>query len=874
MAELIRSGMLYFMTQKISKVLACLLLAAIAMPFATASRAHTPHDTIDALTVDTSQQNAAVFVVRAGRHLLRSYDGGASWKELVNGIDSRYTITSLQLAQYGGNVKRLYMATDGDGVYVSSDSGSSWSKDNAGLDSLRIQKLAAEAADDNSALLLAADKQGGLFRKEGGETKWQRVLDKRVKVTAIAFRKHQGELSVLIGDDIGNVHVSADNGSSWKKLISIKNAGTINSIVVAKPGSDKPLIFVGTEKKAVLHSVDGGASFIEPDAWRFDKNVITIAVSPEFDGDATLYASTWHEALLESKDGGRTWKKHDDGLSTHPQADLPAFYSPYFRYISIDAARDEMYLAGFDGLFKSADQGHSWRQVATEPVGNIWELSLSPAMQGDFVVAVTTFDAGVYTARSSDLNWSINNQGLLSTRLRKLVFSPNFANDATVFSSEDEGDNLLKSTNGGDSWNTVNLYPGFYIYWKRKILAALRYRGAPAWMTTDLLTKEDRIRANPKGLVLSPSFATDNYLYIATRYRGNFESTDAGQSLDQAEESPLQIWDLAISPNFTADKTLFASSRESGVYKSNDAGKSWRAINSGLDFLKVWQQQAAADKDFMTAELGRSKYYDILLAVSPSYNNDKTLFAAGGEGIFKSSDGGETWQQSGHASLSGHYVFAIAVSPDYANDQTVVVSVKGKGLFKSADGGATFSELGERLLADNHEMRHIAFSPMYPSDRTLYAVSLEDLFRSTDDGASWQLVERPIRYESHKYDVIDYQGEWEKVRNDSYSARWANLSKSSASSVTFPFVGTGVKWIGAKGQNLGQGDIYLDGKRLTSVSQHSENAATASITHEIENLPYQPHELMIKVASGENANTGSGILIDAFDVIGNRELDE
>ncbi len=835
--------------------------------------AHTPHDTIDALAVDDSQQSdAAIFTVRAGRHLMRSYDGGASWKELVNGIDARYSITSVAL-QSGKNDKssKVFMATDGDGVYASENAGASWAKANTGLPSLRIQQLTVAPGGGKSALVFATTATGELFRRTTGEPAWQRISAEGIKVTAIAYHQQRESLRMVVGDDSGKLYLSNDRGENWKKVTAPGNAGAITSIAVTEDETDDPAIFVGTERRGVLRGSSNGTSFEPPDDWKFDKHAIAVVVSPEFSNDATVYASTWHEALLKSADGGKTWRKFEQGLSTHPQADLPAFYSPYFRQIAIDKTSNTIYLAGFDGLFKSSDNGRNWLQLETEPVGNIWALSLSPEFNNDFVVAVTTFDAGAYTAKNSDLDWSVNNQGLLSTRLRKLVFSPDFANDHTVFSAEDEGDNLLKSTDGGKRWAIVNLRPDWYVYWKRKILGGLHQRGMPASWTIDVLDQEEKIRANPKGLVVSPSFAVDRFLYIATRYRGNFESTDAVQTLDYAARSPVKLWSLAISPDFLEDGTLFASSREHGLYRSVDGGDEWRQINQGLDFLQVWQQQAKEDKARMSPELSRSKYYDILLAVSPNYKNDKSLFAAGGEGVFKSVDRGASWQQKGQQSLTGHFIFAIALSPNYESDQTLIVSVKGNGLFKSTDGGETFFGIGRRLIANNHEMRHIQFSPLYAADQTLYAVSLEDVFRSTDNGVSWQLIERPIRIESDKYDVINYQGEWQRVRQSEFSAQRASRSKSSDSTLSFSFVGTGVKWIGGRSPKLGRGVVYLDGKRLAEVDQHSQSTVNSSVNYEIADLPFKSHTLVIKAVANDAAGSeNKGILIDALDITGNR----
>src|SRR5438874_11869404 len=70
---------------------------------------------------------------------------------------------------------------------------------------------------------------------------------------------------------------------------------------------------------------------------------------------------------------------------------------------------------------------------------------------------------------------------------------------------------------------------------------------------------------------------------------------------------------------------------------------------------------------------------------------DVIYAGAQGRGVFRSGDGGETWQRAG---LDGWIVKALAIAPD----GTVFAGTKPPGLFVSRDGGASWREL-ESLAA-------------------------------------------------------------------------------------------------------------------------------------------------------------------------------
>jgi photosystem II stability/assembly factor-like uncharacterized protein len=172
-----------------------------------------------------------------------------------------------------------------------------------------------------------------------------------------------------------------------------------------------------------------------------------------------------------------------------------------------------------------------------------------------------------------------------------------------------------------------------------------------------------------------------------------------------------------------------------GMYKSTDAGKTWTHI--GLD---------------NTRQIGR-------VIVDPQ-NPDVVFVAALGHvyganpdrGVFRSTDGGSTWQKVLYKSDS---VGAIDLAFDPQNSRTIYAALwntrrppwsiyppsygPGSGIFKSTDGGDTWQPLTSGLPVERVGRIGIAVAPTNP--KLVYAIvdaKEGGLYRSEDAGASWK----------------------------------------------------------------------------------------------------------------------------------------
>jgi len=186
------------------------------------------------------------------------------------------------------------------------------------------------------------------------------------------------------------------------------------------------------------------------------------------------------------------------------------------------------------------------------------------------------------------------------------------------------------------------------------------------------------------------------------------------------------------------------------IYVGSASGGVWKSTNGGLTFRPVF--------DKYTQSIGA-------IAVDPSH--PETVWVGTGEswvrnsvsvgtGVYKSTDGGESWQAVGLS--DSEHVGRIVVNPKDSN--TVFVCALGhlwnanveRGVFRTADGGKSWSKV--LFVNESTGCSDVAIDPQDP--RVVYAGMWQvrrwpwtfssggpgsGLYKSTDGGTTW----RPIR---------------------------------------------------------------------------------------------------------------------------------
>jgi photosystem II stability/assembly factor-like uncharacterized protein len=180
---------------------------------------------------------------------------------------------------------------------------------------------------------------------------------------------------------------------------------------------------------------------------------------------------------------------------------------------------------------------------------------------------------------------------------------------------------------------------------------------------------------------------------------------------------------------------LFGPSTERGVYKTTDGGKTWRRV------LYAGDQVACSD---IAMEPGNPS---VLYAGMWHVKRTPYSMESGGEGsgLFKSTDGGETWTNlSAHKGLPKGLWGAVnvVVAPSNPDKLYALIENADGGLFTSENAGNTWT----RVSADNDiKQRAWYYNKVYvdpKNENLVYCLNVE-MNRSTDGGKTFSHMETP-----------------------------------------------------------------------------------------------------------------------------------
>ena len=172
---------------------------------------------------------------------------------------------------------------------------------------------------------------------------------------------------------------------------------------------------------------------------------------------------------------------------------------------------------------------------------------------------------------------------------------------------------------------------------------------------------------------------------------------------------------------------MWAAAVSGGIWYSSDSGASWTLVDDWLPSLAVCcMAMDPANPDVMYAGTGGEKFI--------------AGDAVGGAGIYKSTDGGVTWNLL-PATADWDAVCRISVSP--ANSNVLLASRCYYGIFRSTDGGASWSN---RHWAQGSF--YVAFDPTDASKAIAQIIDwdwdLEEWYHaalySTNGGVSWNVA--------------------------------------------------------------------------------------------------------------------------------------
>ena len=645
----------------------------------------------------------------------------------------------------------------------------------------RIADVEGVPGDPN--VVYVASASGGLWKTTNGGVKWTPIFEREgtISIGDIALAPSNPEVvwvgtgesavrnSVSFGD---GVYKSTDGGKTWQHM-GLKDSERISAIAIHPQNPDVVYIaalghaFGPNEERGVFMTTDGGKT------WTKTLYIDNQHGAADLDIDPTnpniLYAGMWsferkpwtHRSgsekggIYKSIDGGRTWKKLENGLPKLMGriGVRVAPTNPNVVYVIVESK---------DGtLYRSDDRGETFRNVSKQESivsrGFYYtKVRVDPTNENRvFAVASTLFVSvdGGKTFRSITSRSHID--------FHALWIDPK--NPKRMWHGQDGG--IGVSYDGGESWEAVyniplgqfyqvhadNRQPFYYV------MGGLQDNGSwsgpsgtrePAGIMNDdwrmvsfgdgfyVINHPDNpdlyLSESQGGDIVRTDFRTREQQAVNPWGRGSGGGPAARQKFRWNWNAPIVLSPHEKSTVYFGGNVLF---------KSPDFGKTWEQISPDLTTNDPEKLKDAGGP--VAIENTTAEYHSTIITVAESPVQKGQIWVGTDDGNLQvTTDGGKNWTNlvknvSGLAANSP----VSHVEPSRVNASTAYVAFERHMfddfrpyIFKTTDGGKTWTSISGNLPAKAY-VQVVREDPR--NTNLLYAGTELGLFASYDGGTRW-----------------------------------------------------------------------------------------------------------------------------------------
>jgi len=596
--------------------------------------------------------------------------------------------------------------------------------------------------------------------------------------------------TVHIGCDVGGYYRSTDGGKTFRILNTGLTDYYVDDILIDP--SDNRVIYLGT-LSGVYKSVDAGRSwtsmrngFPEPKRYAHSAPVGRLAMDPK--DRSVLYAGIGNPRrqkngcghIYKSTDGAESWTLLD-GIAKHAKDAL-------IHNLAIHPVQTATLFAATDkGLFKSTDAGAAWtRKEKGLPHRFCRNVAIHPTQPNIMYVVMWStpgekpWKGGVYRSDDGGESWAARNDGLpqkvapagdapqKTCNYIRFLVDPRDPDRIFVGSNSWWGAGLYRSTDGGRHW-TLNTRCGDEGNTDRGWIA---FWGLTVKCIAYSPLRPDHIILGTSGIVMRTADSGRSWRQFYTkeiapgRWQGN-----------GVEVTCLR--EITIDPH--NPKKIYCGYMDIGILISEDGGTSWRRCAQNLpaqgDMGRVVCDPARPGVAWccegkpklgkgavgMTTDGGRTwqvvggentglpKAATRFLTLDPaSPVRARTLYVCShGNGVYKSTDDGKTWQAI-NTGLGEGGITVADLAMDPTNSKRLIAAISGStgGIFCTEDAGRSW----RRVYAPGpfRGIQQIAIDPANPNtlfaacreayDRKLSKAFQGGVFKSTDGGRTWRRV--------------------------------------------------------------------------------------------------------------------------------------
>jgi hypothetical protein len=653
---------------------------------------HHPHDVIDC--VELSPQYASdhtLFCTSDGTLNVvgRSRNGGFSWRDVRSGMTAKH-VYAMALAEDFETSGRAWAALGGDGFGLTTDRGETWTTINTPQNPMQLAVLPFRG-DEPTLFFFGTGQWGeqkGLFRasRPGADDLALDPgrFDEKKLPTAIGLGISTEQVHVFVATSDQLLHRSVDAGTTWTTL---PTKGDVRRIVCSPGYAQDRTLWIATFGSGVLVSRDGGATFSPANQGLADLDVNDVAVPRRWPQCQELFAATREHGVFRSKDGGARWELTSLQVEKTYQTDN------HYRYVRLPAdypATPAIYVGTFEGLHFSLDDGANWIKSNMNPTRIGRRILLSPEYERDKTVFTSGYGMLLSTSSDAGSTWTFGATGVRALSSYALSIAPTWKDEGLMFLGIADG--YWRSTDRGTTWKKTMLAPFVKPeggrqdhditqvvfspeFAKDRVCYAISFGGVYASSDAG---ETFRCMKSPVEysveIALSPDFPRDHVLFVGGSRLAR--STDGGETFG-GDVVNFPVSGVVCAPDWTTSGEAFLWSGWADFHRSTDRGATWQWSSEGLH-----------------------GHRSTCVRLSPEFTKNGTMYMTTfGGGMYRSTDRGRNWERYGSRDPRLDHITTFALSPAFERDHTMFLG-GFEGIWRSTDAGETFELVTSRELYD------------------------------------------------------------------------------------------------------------------------------------------------------------------------------
>jgi len=632
------------------------------------------------------------FMGTTGGGVWKTSDAGQHWANISDGFFTTGSVGAIAVSEshprivfvgMGEHAPRGVMTSYGDGVYKSTDGGSTWKK--MGLEKTQhISRIIIHPENPDivyvaaQGALHAANDERGVYKSIDGGENWERVLFVNSLTGAAelsmdmnfpdvlyaAMWEHQRlPWKVISGGDGSGLYKSTDGGKTWsilqnglpkemgKMAIAVSRANSQKVYALIESDSDKGLggLFVSEDGGENWTKVSGDNRLVQR-AWYY----IEVFADPQIEN--TVYVLS--APALRSIDGGKTWEV------------LPSAHGDYHDLWINPKNSQNMVMADDGGAVISFNNAKSWSRQDNMPTAQMYRINTD-----------NQFPYRIYGGQQDNTSLVINSMAPGRGEITQEHWNYSAGGESAFLAFDPDDPRYVM---GGSYLGTIEV----------------------------LDTK---------------SQASTNVMIAPIQYLGR----------DASDMKYRFNWNAPIIWSQHEPGTFYHTAQY--VLRTRDMGTSWEVISPDLTRNEK-EKQGKGGGPFTNEAVGAENYGTIAYIIESPH--EKGVFWTGSDDglVHLTRDSGATWTNVTPKGMPETLVNAIEVSPhDPATAYIATTRYKFNdytpAIYKTTDYGKTWTNISKgipygaftRVVREDNQVKNL-----------LYAGTETGIYISRNGGSSWE----------------------------------------------------------------------------------------------------------------------------------------